>query len=317
MAELEKQLEVARAAASAVQSQKAEVESSFNELKRDAEREKQEMEGKLQEKLKELETLQSQKVELEAKVSSLEAELLAAAARKGELEVEVEEMEIEKATANKEVEMLRAKVVEVDKKHSAVVTEVSRLQSEIDTVEKANKAAAAEHDAERKRMEAELEALKGKVDQIQAEKDASLSMVHDKDAKVGNLRDELEKLHGSMADLRALCDDLEGKNSFLEGERDLVLKALEQQKAEAEKLRLTIGELEVCNGKKDLEIGTLKEEVEGKEFQTDDLNRKLEELQLAVAEAEHSGKNEVWTWLCPATSTVIAAASFIYAARSR
>ena len=48
-----------------------------------------------------------------------------------------------------------------------------------------------------------------------------------------------------------------------------------------------------------------------------DLNGELEQLQLAVAEAERRGKNVVWTWLGPATTTVVAAASFVYAARSR
>jgi chromosome segregation ATPase len=272
---LEEQLEVAKAAASAIESKMAELESSFNELKRNAEWGKQEMEGNLQEKLNELETLQSQKVDFEAKFDFLEAELSAKIARNNELELEMEEMKIEKAAAKKEVEMLQADLAEAGEKHSMVVAEASGLWSEIDRVMKVKEAAAAEYDAERKRMEDELEILKGKDDQIQTEKDALLGMVHDEDAEVGNLREESDKLHCSIADLRALCDDLEGKNSCLEGERDSVLKALEQQKAEAEKLRLAIGELEVCTVKKDLEIGTLKAEVEGKEFETGDLNQKL------------------------------------------
>jgi len=177
--------------------------------------------------------------------------------------------------------------------------------------------AAAAYDTEKRRLESELEVLKGEVGRIQAEKDASLGMVQAKDAEVGELRDELKKLHGSMADLRSLCSDLEGKSSSLRDERDSVLKALESQKAEAEELRLTLGELDVCNGEKDREIRTLKAEVEGKVFEISDLNGELGQLQLAVAEAQRRGKNEVWRWLGPATTTVLAAASFVYAARSR
>jgi len=75
-----------------------------------------------------------------------------------------------------------------------------------------------------------------------------LYTIHAKDAGVGELRDELKKLHGSMADLCTLCSDLEGKSSSLQDERDSVLKALEKQKTEADELRLTRRELHVCNG---------------------------------------------------------------------
>jgi len=75
-----------------------------------------------------------------------------------------------------------------------------------------------------------------------------LYTIHAKDAGVGELRDELKKLHGSMADLRTLCSDLEGKSSSLQDERDSVLKALEKQKTEADELRLTLRELHVCKG---------------------------------------------------------------------
>ena len=177
--------------------------------------------------------------------------------------------------------------------------------------------AAAAYDTEKRRLESELEVLKGEVGRIQAEKDASLGMVQAKDAEVGELRDELKKLHGSMADLHTLCSDLKGKSSSLQDERDSVLKALEKQKAEADELRLTLGELDVCNGEKDREIRTLKAEVEGKGIEISHLNGDLEQLQLAVAEAQRRGKNEVWRWLGPATTSVLAAASFVYAARSR
>ncbi|RLM59032.1 hypothetical protein C2845_PM18G12000 [Panicum miliaceum] len=193
------------------------------------------MEEKLQEMLRELEALLSRKAEMEVKVGSLEAALSAAIARNSELESEVDEMKMEMPAARKEVERLQAEVAEAVEKHSAAVAEAARLRSEIDKVVKANEAAAAAHDTDKRRLEAELEALKGEVGRIQAEKDASLDMA----------------------------------------------------------------------------------EVEGKGFKISDLNGELEQLQLAVAEAQRRGKNEVWRWLGPATTTVLAAASFVYAARSR
>ena len=64
---------------------------------------------------------------------------------------------------------------------------------------------------------------------------------------------------------------------------------------------MTFGELHVCNAEKDSEIQTLKAEVETKGIEIGDLNGDLEQLQLAVAEAQRRGKNEVWRWLGPGT----------------
>lgn len=315
--EFESQLEAMRASARAVQSEKDVLESSFNELKKENEAYKQEMEATLQDQLKDSEALQSRKVELEAKVGSLEAQLSEAVARNHGLELELDKLEVEMAATKAEVEKLQALLEEMDQKQIAVDAEVARLQSEIDQVAMANEAAAGAHEAEKKMVEAELEMLKVNVDRVQAEKDGALVLVNAKDAEVGKLRDELKKLHSSMAELRALFDDLNGKSSFLHDEKVLVLKELEQEKAEAEKLKFKIQELESYNRDNVHEIGVLKAEVGDRDKQINDLNSELEQVQLAVVDAERSGKNVVWTWLCPATTTVLAAASFVYAARSR
>ena len=80
---------------------------------------------------------------------------------------------------------------------------------------------------------------------------------------------------------------------------------------------MRIGKLESSNGEKDHEIGALKAEEVDKGSQINGLNGELEQLQLSVTEAQHREKNGVWTWLCPATTTVLAAISIVYAARSR
>jgi hypothetical protein len=46
------------------------------------------------------------------------------------------------------------------------------------------------------------------------------------------------------------------------------------------------------------------------------LTADVELLQLAVAEAQKREKGAIWTWLYAATTTMVAAFSFVYATRS-
>jgi predicted nuclease with TOPRIM domain len=126
----------------------------------------------------------------------------------------------------------------------------------------------------------------------------------------------LEELHSSMSQLQASCNDLDMKCSRLHDEKNSVLKALDTQKAEAVKLRSKIEELEKCSGKKDDDIGKLNAALEEKKGKINNLSKDIELLQLTVAEAEKRRKGGIWTWLYAATTTVVAAISFIYASRS-
>jgi chromosome segregation ATPase len=161
-----------------------------------------------------------------------------------------------------------------------------------------------------------LEGLKRKLEEIQADKEAAQAANRVKDAQAGKLRAELEELHTSMSKLQASCDDLDIKRSCLHNEKNSVLKALDAEKAEAVKLRSKIEELEKCNGKKDGDIGKLKVALEEKKGTIDTLSKDVELLQLAVAEAQKRKKGGIWTWLYAATTTMVAAISFIYATRS-
>lgn len=318
--ELEKQLGEMSAWAHSVHALKAEVEGSFNDYKKSTEICRQEMKEKLDEKSKQLEGLRSSEAEMEAKIQSLEAKLSVALARNRELELEMETSRTELDAAWMEMEKLQIEVANASNKYNIVVAEADSFRNEINQMRKTKEAAAAAAAAafatEKTKLEKELDGLKRRVEKIQANKDAAMASVHQKDAEAVNLRAELNALHGTIAEQRVLCDDLKNKYSSLLDEKDALLKALGKEKAEGDKLRLSLGELESYNAEKDREIGVLKAEVENKEGQIGSLNGKLEELHLAVAEARQRGKSGAWTWLCP-TTTVIAAASFVYAARSR
>uniref|UniRef100_A0ACD5X5Y4 Uncharacterized protein n=1 Tax=Avena sativa TaxID=4498 RepID=A0ACD5X5Y4_AVESA len=314
--ELEKQLGEMSASARSVHAQKAEVEASFRDYKMNTEKYKQEIQEKLDEKSRQLEALRSSKAEMEVKLQSLEADLSAALAKNWELESEMHSSKTELAAAKTELEKLRFEVADVGKKYTAVLAEGDNLRNEIEKMIVINEGAVSAFATEKTKMDKELDGLKRKVDSIRANKDVAMSSAHQKDAEAAKLRAEMNGLCDSIAEQRVLCDDLRAKSSGLQVEVDTVQKALDLEKAEGGKLRLKLGKLESYNDEKEHEIGVLKSEVQNKRGQIYTLNGELKKLQLAVDVAKQSGKSSVWTWLCP-TTTVIAAVSFAYAARSR
>ncbi|XBH55832.1 hypothetical protein VPH35_077822 [Triticum aestivum] len=314
--ELQKQLGEMSATAHSVNALKAEVEGNFHDYKKSTEIWRQEMKEKLDEKSKQLDSLITSEAEMEVKIRSLEAKLSAAQARNREMELEMETSKTELDAAQKEVEKLQIDVANATSKYNIVVADVDSFRNEINEMRKTNEAAAAAFATEKTKLEKELDGLKRRVEKIQANKDAAMASVHQKDAEAAKLMAKLNALNGTIADQRVHCDDLKNKYSSLLAEKDALLKAFDKEKSEGDKLRLNLGELESYNAEKDREIGVLKAEALNKEGQIGSLNGKLEELHLAVTEARQRGKSSAWTWLCP-TTTVIAAASFVYAARSR
>ena len=314
--ELQKQLGEMSATAHSVSALKAEVEGNFHDYKKSTEIWRQEMKEKLDEKSKQLDSLISSEAEMEVKIQSLEAKLSAAQARNREMELEMETSKTELDAAQKEVEKLQIDVANATSKYNIVVADVDSFRNEINEMRKTNEAAAAAFATEKTKLEKELDGLKRRVEKIQANKDAAMASVHQKDAEAAKLMAKLTALNGTIADQRVHCDDLKNKYSSLLAEKVVLLKAFGKEKSEGDKLRLNLGELESYNAEKDREIGVLKAEALNKEGQIGSLNGKLEELHLAVTEARQRGKSSAWTWLCP-TTTVLAAASFVYAARSR
>ncbi|XP_048570757.1 periplakin-like [Triticum urartu] len=314
--ELQKQLGEMSATAHSVSALKAEVEGNFHDYKKSTEIWRQEMKEKLDEKSKQLDSLISSEAEMEVKIQSLEAKLSAAQARNREMELEIETSKAELDAAQKEVENLQIEVANATSKYNTVVADVDSFRNEINEMRKTNEAAAAAFATEKTKLEKELDGLKRRVEKIQANKDAAMASVHQKDAEAAKLMAKLTALNGTIADQRVHCDDLKNKYSSLLAEKVVLLKAFGKEKSEGDKLRLNLGELESYNAEKDRDIGVLKAEALNKERQIGSLNGKLEELHLAVAEARQRGKSSAWTWLCP-TTTVLAAASFVYAARSR
>ncbi|AQK40368.1 OSJNBb0028M18.1-like protein [Zea mays] len=114
-----------------------------------------------------------------------------------------------------------------------------------------------------------------------------------------------------MSRLQACCDDLNTQRSHLHDEKNSVVKSLNVEKDEVAKLRLKIEELENYNGEKDGDIRKLKAALDEKKGKIDTLGKEIELLQLVVAEDQKKGG--IWTCLYAATTTMVAAISFIYA----
>ncbi|KAK1648033.1 hypothetical protein QYE76_065838 [Lolium multiflorum] len=315
--DFEKQLGEMGASARSAHAQKAEVERSFDDYKMKAQMYQQEIQAKLDEKSKQLEALSSSKAEMEVKFQSLEAGLSAALANNWELESEVKTSMTELAEANRNLEKLRFEVADVGKKYTAMMAEADRLRKEMAKMMAIKDAAAAAFAAEKTQLHNELDRLNRKVESIRANKDAVMTSCRQKDAEAAKLKSQLNGLSDSLAEQRVRCDDLRAKSSRLQDELDTVKKALGEEKAQGDELRSTVGDLENYSAEKERKVVELKTEVQNKREQIYALIADVKKLQLAVADAEERGKSgKVWTWLCP-TTTVIAAASFAYAARRR
>uniref|UniRef100_A0A804RLB1 Uncharacterized protein n=1 Tax=Zea mays TaxID=4577 RepID=A0A804RLB1_MAIZE len=128
------------------------------------------------------------------------------------------------------------------------------------------------------------------------------------------MRAQLKDLQAWMSRLQACCDDLNTQRSHLHDEKNSVVKSLNVEKDEVAKLRLKIEELENYNGEKDGDIRKLKAALDEKKGKIDTLGKEIELLQLVVAEDQKKGG--IWTCLYAATTTMVAAISFIYATRN-
>ncbi|EMS55030.1 hypothetical protein TRIUR3_23548 [Triticum urartu] len=295
--ELIKQLEETKEAVRVVSCQKAEVERSFQEFKKESEAFRVEMEGKLKVKVEELKVLGSKKAEMDARVASLETELALSVTKTGGLEAEVmakkRELDLLKGKSDK----LQSEVAEAERKHSMSAEEVERLRMELGVLVKAKEVASKAFDAEKTEIMKELESLKRKVEEIQADKEAAEGVTREKDAQTVKLRAELEELHVSMSQLQTSCDELDTKHSRLQSEKNSVQKALDAEKAEAGKLMSKIKALENCNGKMDGEIGELRIALKEKNGKIEALTSEAEELQLTVTEAQKKNKGGIWVWV--------------------
>lgn len=152
------------------------------------------------------------------------------------------------------------------------------------------------------------------MEEIRADKETTEGATHEKDAHASKMRAQLKDLQAWMSRLQACCDDLNTQRSHLHDEKNSVVKSLNVEKDEVAKLRLKIEELENYNGEKDGDIRKLKAALDEKKGKIDTLGKEIELLQLVVAEDQKKGG--IWTCLYAATTTMVAAISFIYATRS-
>ncbi|KAG8093173.1 hypothetical protein GUJ93_ZPchr0012g19939 [Zizania palustris] len=315
--ELAKQLKEMKEAVRMVSDQKAAVERSLHEFKNTAHAHRTGMENKVKAMVEELKVLGDKKVEMDTRAVSLEADLKAAVAKREELEADVAAKKKELDMVKGENSRFQSDVITAEKKHTSSAAEVERLSKELDELVKKKEVAAMSFDAEKAAIMREMGLLKTSLEVMQANKDSAEETVCEKDAEAAKLRTELKDLHVSMSQLQSSCNELDTKLSLLNDEKNSVQEALDDEKAEACKLKSRIEALEKCNGKKDGQIGTMKVTLEEKKVKINVLSKDIELLNLAVVEAQRKRKGGIWAWVYAATTTMVAAISFIYATRSK
>jgi predicted nuclease with TOPRIM domain len=168
--------------------------------------------------------------------------------------------------------------------------ELSALAEEKDSVAKS-------FDPEKAKFMKEVEDLKSKIEGIQASKEAAEKAWRDNNAEVDRLRAELATIRISMSQLQASYDRLDAKHSRLNEEKNSVQKALDIEKVEACKLKSKIEDLEKHNAVKAGETEKLKATLEEKKSEIDALNKGIEQLHLAVAEAQEKNKSSILSCL--------------------
>jgi chromosome segregation ATPase len=244
------------------------------------------------------------KVELGALVEAKEADAKAFDAEKAKamkelegLKKKVEEIQTKKDLVEGEKDKLRLEILIVEQKHSMSQLEVKRLNMELVALAEEKETVVKSFDAEKAKLMKESEDLKRRMEEIQVIKEAAEEAWRGKDAEVNRLRDELVNIRVSMSQLQASYDGLDAKHSRLNDEKSSIQKALEAEKVEACKLKSKIQELENYNAGKDGETEKLKAALEEKKSEIDTMSKDIEQLHLAVAEAQEKNKGSILSCL--------------------
>ncbi|EEE60479.1 hypothetical protein OsJ_13751 [Oryza sativa Japonica Group] len=148
-----------------------------------------------------------------AKAKSLKVELSALVEAK---EATAKAFDVEKAKIMKELEDLKKK------KHSMYELEVKRLKLELGALAEAKETAMNSFDTEKIKFIMDVEDLKRKIEEIQVGKEATEEVGRDKDAEADRLRAELMKIGVSLSQMQASYNELDGKNSHLNDEKNSI-----------------------------------------------------------------------------------------------
>uniref|UniRef100_A0A0D9ZGV5 Uncharacterized protein n=1 Tax=Oryza glumipatula TaxID=40148 RepID=A0A0D9ZGV5_9ORYZ len=171
----------------------------------------------------------SLKVELSALVEAKEATAKAFDVEKAKIMTEledlkkkVEEIQGKKDLVEGEKDKLWLEILIVEQKHSMYELEVKRLKLELGALAEAKETAMNSFDTEKIKFIMEVEDLKRKIEEIQVSEEATEEVGRDKDAEADRLRAELMKIGVSLSQMQASYNELDGKNSHLNDEKNSI-----------------------------------------------------------------------------------------------
>lgn len=224
------------------------------------------------------------------------------------------------------VECLKEEVQDEVEKGRLVQEEKTLILSQLDGKEK--------EVVEMGRMVKELEMVKSEMERkffrVSEEKEALVKEGREKEGLICNLRNEKNGIETNLDECKKLVEkfeikveeevkDKETKVGLLKNEKEALeakIATLEQEHdLEIRRLSSQIEGLNQKNAEKEGEIRDLKVTIDGKHEKIVGLEKEIDILHLAIVEANKKGG--FWSWIYPAATTILAAISFIYAARAR
>ncbi|KAF3330297.1 rootletin-like protein [Carex littledalei] len=180
----------------------------------------------------------------------------------------------------------------------------------------------------------ELEIVKSEMERkffkVSEEKEALVKEGREKEVLICTLRTEKDEVETNLGECKKLVEKFEIKVEEEVKDKELKVGVLKNEKVALEAKIVTLEQehaleisrrntqIEVLNQKnagKEGEIKDLKATVSGKNEKIVGIEKEIDILQLAIAEANK--KLGFWCWIYPAATTILAAISFIYAARAR
>jgi chromosome segregation ATPase len=235
--------------------------------------------------------------------------------------------EVEKGRSLEEkVECLKEEVQAEVEKGRLAAEEKSVILNQLDVKEK--------EVVEMSKMVKELETIKYEMERkffkVSEEKEALVKEGKEKEGLICNLKNEKDEAETNLDKCKKLVEkfeikveeevkDKELKVGQLKTEKEALeakIATLEQEHAlEIHRLSSQIEGLNQKNAEKEGEIRNLNATIDGKHEKIVGLEKEIDILHLAIAEANKKGG--FWSWIYPAATTILAAISFLYAARAR
>lgn len=251
-------------------------------------------------------------VEVNARLREMEEERQKEAERGTVLEGKVESL-MEEVQAEREkgrlVEMERIEVLDQLGRKEEEAIEMGKMVKELETVK-----------SELERSLSKVSEEKGALEREGIERLELISNLRNEKKEVENFLGEFKEL---VKELKIKVEDevkdRESKVGSLENEKEVLEAKIaslnEEHASEVSRLSAETEDLNQKKAEKEGEIRDLKATIDGKNEKIVGLRNEIDILQLAVEEAKKRGG--FWNWIYPAATTILAAISFVYAARAR